>query len=243
MESTITVSSEDLIRQVKRSFQFPSLIKGLIAHKVISSMATELGISAETDELQKAADSVRLVNGLQRAEDTWSWLKKHELSLDEFEELIHHTVISSKLAQHLFASKVEPFFIEHQLDYLQIVMYEVVLDDEELAIELFYEIQEKDNNFHEIAHQYIENPELRRNGGYKGILHRKDLKPEIAAAVFAATPPQVIKPIVTSKGAHLILVEEIVQPSLDEKLHQSILSNLFNSWLHQQIGQVEVINQ
>jgi len=50
--------------------------------------------------------------------------------------MVYATVISSKLAQYLF-DKVEPFFAEHQLDYTQVVMYEVVLDDEDLA-ELFY---------------------------------------------------------------------------------------------------------
>jgi parvulin-like peptidyl-prolyl isomerase len=49
-------------------------------------------------------------------------------------------------------------------------------------------------------------------------LRRKELKPEISAAVFAAAPPQVLKPILSAKGLHLILVEEIIQPQLDDKL-------------------------
>ena len=55
----------------------------------------------------------------------------------------------------------------------------------------------------------IYNHFIGRCGGYRGILQRKDLKPEISAAVFAATPPQILKPIVTSIGAHLILVDEV----------------------------------
>jgi len=35
--------------------------------------------------------------------------KKHNLSLDDFEEMVYATVISSKLAQYLFADKVKPF--------------------------------------------------------------------------------------------------------------------------------------
>jgi hypothetical protein len=63
---------------------------------------------------------------LKSADDTWAWLQKHGLSLDDFEELIYNNVISGKLAHHLFADKVEPFFVEHQLDYAGVVMYEVV---------------------------------------------------------------------------------------------------------------------
>lgn len=122
-------------------------------------------------------------------------------------------------------------------------MYEVVLEDADLAIELFYAIQEGEVNFHEVAHQYIQEKELRRSGGYCGVLCRTDLKPEISAAVFAATPPQMLKPIVTSKGAHLILVEELIQPKLDEPLRYKILSDLFLEWLKRQVEQVDIVAQ
>ena len=154
---------------------------------------------------------------------------------------VYINVLSGKLAQHLFADKVEPFFVEHQLDYAGVVMYEVVLDDEDLAMELFYGIQEGEMSFYDVAHQYIQDTELRRKGGYQGIVRRKELKPEISAAVFAAAPPQVLKPIVSAKGLHLIVVEEIIQPQLDDKLRYQIISDLFISWLKQQIGEVEFV--
>ncbi|MBW4592933.1 MAG: hypothetical protein KME46_08410 [Brasilonema angustatum HA4187-MV1] len=45
---------------------------------------------------------------------------------------------------------------------------------------------------------------------------------EIAAAVFAATPPSLIKTISTSKGVYLIWVEETIQPILDQHLLDQI---------------------
>jgi parvulin-like peptidyl-prolyl isomerase len=145
------------------------------------------------------------------------------------------------LTTHLFADKVEPYFYENQLDYAGVVMYEVVLDDEDLAMELFYSIQEEEMSFYDVAHKYIEDKELRRKGGYRGILSRKDLKSEISAAVFAATPPEVLKPIVTSKGVHLILVEEIIQAELNDKLGYQIVSELFGEWVINQIESVSVV--
>jgi len=241
MSQAITITSEDILQQVKLSCQIPSIVEGIVSRKIIASAAAEAGIKVETEELQKAADSIRLMSKLKSADDTWAWLQKHGLSLDDFEELIYNNVISGKLAQHLFADKVEPFFVEHQLDYAGVVMYEVVLDDEDLAMELFYGIQESEMSFYEVAHQYIQDTELRRKGGYQGIVRRKELKPEISAAVFAAKPPQVLKPIVTSSGVNLILVEEIIQPELDNKLRYQILSDLFAGWLKQQIEQAEIM--
>ena len=239
MSQAITISSEDILHQVKLSYKIPSLIEEIVTRKIIASAAAEAGIKVETEELQKAADSIRIMGKLKSADDTWAWLQKHGLSLDDFEEVIYNNVISGKLAQHLFLDKVKPFFVEHQLDYAGVVMYEVVLDDEDLAIELFYGIQEGEMSFYEVAHQYVQDTELRRKGGYRGIVRRKELKPEISAAVFAAKPPQVLKPIVTSSGVNLILVEEIIQPELDDKLSSQIMFNLFDEWLQQQIEQVE----
>ncbi|PSB41693.1 peptidylprolyl isomerase [Cyanosarcina cf. burmensis CCALA 770] len=240
MFQTITIWRDDLFHQVKLSCEVYSIIERIIARKITISAAEELCLKAETTELQQAADNFRLINKLKSAEATWSWLQKHGLSLDEFEELIYSQLISVKLAKHLFAGKVEQFFIEHQLDYAGVVIYEVVLDDEDLAMELFYAIQESEISFPEVAHQYIQDTELRRCGGYRGIVPRTQLKPEISAAVFAAKPRQLLKPIVTSKGVHLILVEDIIQPQLDEHLRTQILSDLFSQWLQQQIEQVEV---
>ncbi len=241
MSQAITISRKDILHQVKLSCKIPSVIEEIVTRKIIASAAEEAGIKVETEELQKAADNIRIMGKLKSADDTWAWLQKHGLSLDDFEELIYNNVIFGKLAQHLFADKVEPFFVEHQLDYAGIIMYEVVLDDEDFAMELFYAIQEGEMSFYEVAHQYIQDTELRRKGGYRGIVRRQELKPEISAAIFAVKPPQVLKPIVTSKGIHLIWVEELVRSKLDNKLRYQIMSDLFSEWIKQGIEQVEVI--
>jgi parvulin-like peptidyl-prolyl isomerase len=233
----LTVSKDDIIQQVTLSGQMPTVLEGIVTRKVIAAKAAEVGITVKPEELQQAADAFRIANNLQRAEDTSTWLQKQGLTLDGFEEMIEATVLSTKLAQQLFINQVEPFFVAHQLDYIRVVMYEIVLDDVDLAMELFYALQEGEVNFHAIAHQYIQDPELRRTGGYCGVLHRTDLKPEISAAVFAATPPQILKPILTAKGVHLILVEEIIQPKPDPTLRSEILSNLFLDWLRPEVKQ------
>lgn len=241
MLEALTVSHDEIVDQIKFSCQIPTVVEGILTRKIIARAARDADIKVEPEELQQAADSLRLMNKLTSADATWSWLQKHSLSLDEFEELVYTNVVSSKLAQHLFTEKVEPFFVEHQLNYAQVVMYEVVLDDFDLAMELYYALTEGEMSFPELAHQYIQDRELRRKGGYRGILHRAQLRPEISAAVFAATPPQILKPILTSIGAHLILVEELIEPQLTEMLRLTILSDLFSQWLQQQIEQVEIV--
>lgn len=241
MSKFISVSSEDILYHVKISCQIPNVLEAIATRKIIADTAIKEDITITTEELQQAADSLRLANKLIKAEDTWAWLNKHYLSLDNFEEIAHTNLVSAKLAEHLFADKVEPFFYAHQLDYTAAVTYEVILDDEDLALEIFYALQEGEISFQQIARQYIQNPEIRRAGGYQGVRKRSDFRPEIAAAIFAANPPQLIKPIITPKGVHIIIVEEIIQPELNEQMRATILGNLFTNWLKEEVNKLEVV--
>jgi parvulin-like peptidyl-prolyl isomerase len=121
------------------------------------------------------------------------------------------------------------------------VTYEVILDDEDLALEIFYALQEGEISFQEIARQYIQNPEIRRAGGYQGIRKRSDFRPEIASLVFAANPPQILKPVITPKGAHIIIVEEIIEPELNEQMRVQIFDDLFTNWLKDQVNKLEIV--
>src|ERR687886_341390 len=233
MSQAITISAQDILQQVKLSCQIPSIVEQIVTRKVVMDAAAEAGIKVEAGELKQAADQIRLISKLKTADETWEWLNKNCLSLDDFEEMVYTNVMSGKLAQHLFG--------EHQLDYAGAVIYEVVLDDEDLAMELFYALQEGEMSFFEIAQQYIQDTELRRRGGYRGVVRRNEMKPEISAAVFAAKAPQVLKPIVGAKGVYLIWLEEVIQPQLDEKLRYHILSDLFKLWVKKQLEEVEVL--
>ena len=239
---TITITKEDILHQIKLSRKIPEMVEEIVNRKIIASAAEEAGIEITTGELQKAADQMRVMSQLKDAQATWAWLEKYGLSLNDFEEIVYITLLSQKLTTHLFKDRVEPYFYEHQLDYAGAIIYEIILDDEDEAIELFYEIQEGEVSFSEAAQQCIQDTELRRKGGYRGQVYRTDMKPEVSAAVFAANPPAILKPIITSDGIYLVLVEEIIKPELDKNLRLKIMLDLFAEWLKQQKEQVQVVS-
>ena len=243
MSQIINISPEKIIEQLKLSFQLPSVIQGIARRQIVLTATAKAGITVSPEEIQQAADDIRLANKLHKIEDTWLWLEQNGLTVEEFEESVRYQVLCNKLAQYLFADKVESFFVANQLDFTQAAIYEVFLDDEDLALELYYALSEGEITFPEVAHQYIKDPEKRRIGGYLGLVNRKQLKPEISAAVFAATPPKILKPIVTARGVRLVFVEEIIQPELDDKLRQQIIVDLFSIWIKQQMAHVETTSR
>jgi parvulin-like peptidyl-prolyl isomerase len=238
MSEILTIDRVAIVEQVKLSGKIPEIVEGILARQAIAEAATEIGIEITTEELQQGADRFRLAHSLHSSEETYNWLDKYGVSLDDFENTIQYNLTYLKLGNAIVKDKVETYFAERQLDYMAAVIYEIVLEDEDEAMELFYAIQGEETSFHEVARQYIQDLELKRKGGYRGILYRKDLKPEISAAVFAAKPPEILKPIITAKGVHLIWVEEIVSPQLDAQLSYQIGTDLFNQWLKQKIEQI-----
>jgi hypothetical protein len=110
MGKILTVSSKDILHHVKITCQIPTFLEAIATHQIIADAALEAGIEINSDEIQQAADSLRLSNQLLKAEDTWAWLQKYYLSLDDFEEVAQINLISNKLATHLFGEKVESCF-------------------------------------------------------------------------------------------------------------------------------------
>jgi hypothetical protein len=162
MSKTLNISEEEILHEIRVSCQIPGLKQAIAIRKIIANAAQEANVKVEIAELQQTADNLRLTYNLLKAEDTWAWLEEHHLSLDDFEGIAYTNLLANKLATHLFGAKVEQFFYENQLNYAAAVTYEVILDDEDLAWELFYALKEKEISFPEVAHQYIENIELRR---------------------------------------------------------------------------------
>ena len=236
-------SEADILQQVRLLREVPMLIEALAKRRLIEETAQDVGLTATTEELQKASDSLRIRHQLQSTDATWRWLQKYYLSLDDFEAMARVMVLSGKLAHHLFADKVDLTFGQNYLDYSQVAFYEVIFRDYGLAMELYYSLQEAELTFSEVVARYCQDRENQRRGGYQGFWVRSQLIPEIASVIFTAQPPEILKPIKTPQHTHLVRVEEIVRPSLDKKLRQKILADLFSDWLAQQIKTVEATFQ
>lgn len=229
--NAVAITKNDLIHYIKCSYKMPEVIKEIVKNHIIKEKAITLGIEISDDDLQKTADFVRSVNNFETAKDTWIWLKNHSLSIEDFEEIISNTLISSQLAKHLFEDKVERYFFEHMSKDTLAAIYEIIFQDEDLAMECFYSVQEQETSFFELAYRNIQETNLKRRCGFRGELNRQQLKPEISTAVFSSEPPCLIKPIKTNLGFHLVFVDDIVKPTLSENIKASIISTLFENWL------------
>jgi parvulin-like peptidyl-prolyl isomerase len=238
---SITINENDILHHIRCACKIPDLVEEIAKIKIIVGKAEDLKIEIDPSDLQKASDIFRVMNGMKTARDTWLWLDKYSLSLDDFEETVAVNLTSGQLANYLFEDKVEKHFIDNIFNYYGVVMYEIVFDDRDLAMKYFFSIKEEKISFFEVAYKHIKDVDLRRKCGFRGLLNVKQLQPEVSASVFSIDFPGLLKPIQTNLGFHLILVEEIIKPKLDNKLKVFIISELFLNWLEREVRNIDLL--
>lgn len=238
--TSITLAPSDLIQQLKLSLSIPQVVQAIQRRQLIFKTAKAYGVCVDAANLQAAADQFRLTHNLLGSEQTWAWLNRYQLSLEELELRLHEQLLTQQLAEHLFGGKVEMTFAQQYRDYCKVALYEIVLDDFDFAMELFYALQAEEVSFAVLARDYAATSGLRRRGGYLGKRLRSELPPEIAAVVFSAEPPQLLRPVLREGRSHLVFVEERTEPQLTEKRRGEILNQLFEAWVAKSIHQMEV---
>jgi parvulin-like peptidyl-prolyl isomerase len=230
------VSNQDLLHQIKITGKIPELLHGILQQRVLEAAAQELKLEISEEEIQQGADQFRVANRLETVAATQQWLDDRLLSMEDFEQLITTNLLAPKIARKMFFDQTAPYFYQHVLDYASAVIYEIVVDNENLAFELFHAIQEGDMTFGEAAKSYGQDLESQRRGGYVGTVMRQEMIPAVSAAVFAAESPEILKPIAVGSQVHIIFVEEVSKPVLTPELQEQIMWQLFQGWLQEQIS-------
>ncbi|WP_096595339.1 peptidylprolyl isomerase [Calothrix sp. NIES-2098] len=222
---------EEIITYLKKTMQLKELCNHLLSQKIIDKAAEERGITLTPEEIQAEADRLRYENRLVKASDTLAWLADQLIVSDDWEAGIRDKLLSKKLSETLFDKDVEKYFSENQLDYDQVVLYQIVVPYVQLAQEICYQIEEGELSFYEAAHIYDIDEKRRITCGYEGKFYRWSLKPDIAAVVFSARPGDLLGPLIIDQASYILMVEEFIPAELTPARHKEILNKMFKEWL------------
>ena len=229
--SILSIEADELVDFFKKHIQLKELYEKILHQKIINQAAQERGITITPEEIQAQADQMRLEKRLEKASDTLAWLADQMMTPDDWEAGIRDRLLAKKLAEVLFSKEVEKFFAQNRLDFDQVLLYQIMVSDEKLAQELFYQLEEQEISFYEAAHIYNIDEKRKEQCGFEGKLDRWTLAPEIAAIVFAARLGEVIKPLKAEQGYRIFMVEKIIPAELTPERYQTILDSLFKEWL------------
>ncbi|MEA5570920.1 peptidylprolyl isomerase [Calothrix sp. UHCC 0171] len=231
----IVIESEEVISFLKQEMRLKEVYNSILWQRAIARVAQEQEITISTDEIQAEADRQRRELRLEKAADTLLWLNEQRATPEEWEIGIRNRLLAQKVAEKMFGKEVEKFFIQNRLEFEQIVLYQMVLANDKLAQELYFQIEEGEVSFYAAAHTYDIDEKRRQKCGYEGAIYRWALEADIASIVFNTSPKQLIGPLRTEQGYHLFWVEELIAAELTPQRYQEILNHMFKQWLNAEV--------
>jgi parvulin-like peptidyl-prolyl isomerase len=234
------ISLVDVLRGLHQRGRLLPLLKEAVAEQVLLNHAAREGLAVSDAELQQAADRFRHRHGLLGAEQTRQWLAREGLTVEDFEADLERDLRLAKLKRHLTEPHVADRFNAEGDRYGRAALRQIVVASEGTARELLAQVTEEGQDFAELARKHSLHGPSRLAGGSLGVVARYALPADVAEAVFAASPGDVVGPLPGLDGFRLILVEELLPPELDDETRAVIRQDLFDAWLKDQLKDVRI---
>lgn len=233
------ISLHDILYSMKLR-NATGVLQDSAAEAVIARAVSSAGISISDDELQEAADAFRAENGLHRIADTEAWLQARSMTLEDMEASLERGLATEKLRDQLASDgATQKYFAENKLRFDAVDISQIVVSDEGLAEELYSQITEEDEDFYQLASQHSIDASGQARG-YLGKVARKSLSPQVESVVYGADMGDIVGPVKTDQGYHVIKIEAFRSGALDDETQGQIRQLLFDQWLQEKLAEANV---
>ncbi len=223
-------TNEDVIAYLRRSHKIAEIAVLAERDALVLGMCEQFGITISDEELQAAGDAFRLEHKLLGASETLAWLKKQRISVEDWTQGIRVALLTNKLKEHLFGDSVDSHYLSNRNDYKRVALSQILVSDLAEALKVTYAIRESNASFCALALEHSKGKQSQQNGGFVGVRFLAELMPEIAQAIAQAHVGEVIEPVQTKLGYHILKIEKWFPAELSE-IREQVLESLFQAWL------------
>ncbi len=228
-----SVTDADIIAYLRRTAKIAEIAGWAAQDALVLTSCDRLGISISEEELQAAGDAFRTEHKLLGAAETLAWLSQQRISVEDWSEGVRISLLTKKLKEHLFGGAVDGAYIGNRDNYQRVALSQILVLDLPTALRIVQTLREENASFSALVMEYSKGKQSLDNGGFVGIRFLVELLPEIRQAVADAKEGEIIGPIQTRLGYHILRVEKHFPTELSEAAREQILDSLFQSWLQQ----------
>ena len=222
------------------------VIDTLVAEKLLEQEIRKLRIEVSEPEIERIVEGTKAQHGLDDQKLAQA-LAQQGLTLKEYKEGLRKQLMKAKIIQLKVKNRVQVTENEvkaraaqnralNQADFrvkarhiLFLVKDEAAAEDARKRAEAAKARIVAGEDFATVAQELSEGPSA-RNGGSLGVFGRGEMVPEFERAAFSAEPLQVIGPVRTSFGWHLIWVEErVAQEQSESAMEEQIRAQIYEA--------------
>lgn len=224
-------TNEDIIAYLRRSHKLAEIAAGAERDVLILDVCNQLGITISDEELQAAGDAFRQEHKLLGADETLAWLQEQRITVEDWSQGIRVALLNKKLKEHLFGDAVDAHYISNRDDYKRVALSQILVSDLPDALKVVHALREENASFCALALEYSKGKHSKENVFFVEICFISKFLPEIAQVISAAKASEVIEPVQTRLGYHIIRVEKWFPAELNQSIREEILDSLFQTWL------------
>jgi parvulin-like peptidyl-prolyl isomerase len=225
-------SDEDILAYMRHSCKIAEIAAATERNDLILKLCEQLEIKVREEELQTAGDEFRQENKLLGASETLGWLAEQRISVEDWSQIIRISLLSKKLKEHLFGGILDDHYINNRDSYKRVALSQILVRDLAEAMKITKAIRDEKGSFCALSLEYSKGKQSKENGGFVGIRFLTELLPEITQAINDAKEGDLVGPIQTKLGYHILKVEKYLPSDLSE-IREQILESIFRQWLEE----------
>lgn len=225
-DQVITVN--DVIPLLTRYQMLPQLLEEIVIDQAIEPYV------CTAEELEEIADSFFAEQQVTSPAGRVAWLEAHHLTLEEATATRQRQARIEKFKWATWGHRLESYFLKRKDDLDQVVCSIIRHSDREVVQELYFRLQEHEQSFAELAHDYSEGIEAQSHG-IMGPVEFEQLHPALAQRLRASQPHQLMKAQIENWYI-LVQVEARIPARLDQAMQQRLLNELFGEWLQAEVA-------
>ncbi len=226
-----TIEAEQIPMLLKRYQLMPQFLRGIVIDTAIAD------ISLSEEERLRTLEDLAVEHKLTSPEARANWLKSQGLTQAEMAEMATRPLRIEKFKQATWASKVEAYFMERKMFLDQVIYSLIRTQDQGLAYELYFRIQEGEAKFADLAREYSKGPES-RTGGLLGPVSVGQPHPRIGKLLSISQPGQLWPPQVLAEWFVIVRLEKFMPAQLDDAMRSRLIEELFETWLKEEVQKV-----
>lgn len=244
-ESFLTIDNQPIslkqsLDYLRSSGKLGAFVGEILRQYSIEKELEQEGIKVDSVATEQAIIDFRLQNQLIEPNSFQEWLTRNGISFETFYKQVASRFQQEKLKVKVAESKLQEYFIERKIFLDRVVLSRIIVENQELAEELYSQILEEGAQFEQLAQEYSM-AEDRIANGMMGVVSRGTLPDVLRAAIDSANPGDLLEPLEIDGRWCLFRVEQILPASLDdERLKHTLRDELFERWLAQKIQKLSV---
>jgi len=229
-----TIEGEQIPMLLKRYQLMPQFLRGMAIDTAIAD------ISLSEEERLRAIEEIAVQNKLTSPEARADWLKSQGLTAAEMEDMATRPLRIEKFKQATWSSKVAAYFMERKMFLDQVVYSLIRTQDQGLAYELYFRIQEGEATFADLARENSQGPES-RTGGLLGPVSVSQPHPRIGKLLSISQPGQLWPPQVLADWFVIVRLEKFIPAKLDDAMRRRLIEELFETWLKEKVQKIKFL--